>query len=116
MNKARKVLYWAITILCSLVFLFFGGMKFFVVEAHQEMFATYGFPDWMRILTGVLEITCAVFLLIRPLAKIAALLVSFIMIAAAFVHFLNGEYIHIAVPVLIIILMVLLIRWQDSRK
>lgn len=71
----------------ALVFLLFGANK---LSPHGvfwiELFAKIGIGQWFRYSTGILEIICAVFLLVPRTSAIAAALLACTMAGATLAH------------------------------
>jgi putative oxidoreductase len=82
---------WVPRIAMSLFFLSFGSQKF-TDRYWVGVFATIGFGDWFRYLTGSLQIVGAVLLLIPRTALIGAAMLGVTMVGAmlAWMFFLGS--------------------------
>ena len=68
-----------------------GGAKLFGVDELVAMFDQIGFGQWFRYLTGILEVTGAVLMLIPALSKLGNFLLLCIAVGAIATHaFLIG--------------------------
>jgi len=82
---------WVPRIAMSLFFLSFGSQKF--TDRHWiGVFATIGFGDWFRYLTGALQIAGALLLLIPRTAIIGTMVLAMTMVGAmlAWMFFLGS--------------------------
>ena len=83
-----------------LVAAFFGAGVFNAIgtRATRESFARWGYPNWWHLVTGGLEILCAI-LIALPLGRDAGLVLGTIIIAAALLTVLrHREYSDLAPP------------------
>ena len=69
-SKAVNIAIWGVQILTALAFLAVGGSKLTGAPAMVDMFHKIGFGQWFRYLTGSLEVTGAVLLLLPRTAAI----------------------------------------------
>ena len=79
---AKEVAIWTLTLLLVLMFANAGIRKFFESGGWTVMFRRAGFPDWFRILIGVIEVAAAALLLVRRTAAYGAMTVIVVMIGA----------------------------------
>jgi putative oxidoreductase len=116
MNTAKTVGLWVITVLCSLMFLFAGAVKFVDAAKASEQFAQLGYPDWFRILIAVLEIAGAIVLLIPRLAWVGSGVLGVIMVGAVVSLVHVGAYTEAPVPavVFVVLLVITYVRWPHS--
>ena len=85
-NKWLNVGTWGLQILMALVFLGAGAAKLAGAESMVEQFEKIGIGQWFRYLTGAIEISGAVALLIPRFSGFGALLLGGTMIGAIFTH------------------------------
>lgn len=78
-----------ISALLTLAFLVFGGMKFASPQQLLDNFSSWGYPSGSHYLVGLAEVSGAVGLFVRPLAKYAALGLGLLMIGAVATHVLH---------------------------
>ena len=79
---AKETGTWILTVLLVLMFANAGIRKFFENGGWTWMFRHVGFPDWFRILIGVLEAGAAALLLVPRTAAYGALTVIVVMLGA----------------------------------
>jgi putative oxidoreductase len=77
---------WTLQVLLSATFFMAGGAKLFGVEATVKAFAALGLGQWFRYVTGILEVTAAVLLLVPWSSALGALLIVPIMLGAIAAH------------------------------
>ncbi len=111
MTKTTKIISWIIAVLVGLNFIIFGGLKF--LPAFQEGFDTFNLPNWLRIAIGTVEVLFGILLFIPSTARIAGIVLSFICVGAMFTHFLYGQYLSILMPLAILVLLILFVRWRS---
>jgi len=102
----------------GLMFLGAGGSKLAGMEMHVENFKKWGYPDWFRLVTGVVEVAGAALLLAGLLldetavGAAGAFLIAGTMVGGTLTHIRNDEM--PAAPVTIVLgllaLGVLLVR------
>lgn len=83
---ATAAVIWTLTIVCAAMFLFAGGSKLAGAPMMVQLFDTIGVGQWFRYLTGAIEVTSAVLLLIPSLAFYAAAALAVVMIGAIATH------------------------------
>src|SRR4051794_21330852 len=79
---AKEVAVWALTLVLVLMFVNAGIRKFPESGGWTVMFRRAGFPDWFRILIGVIELAAAALLLVPRTAAYGAMTVIAVMIGA----------------------------------
>jgi putative oxidoreductase len=101
---------WTLQILTAAMFLFAGGAKLAGAVGTVAAFDTIGFGQWFRYLTGSLEVTCAILLLIPRASAIGAALLAAIMVGAIATHLfiLGGSP---AVPI-VLLLITTTVAWK----
>jgi len=88
---AKEVVLWIIALLLALVCLRVGWLKvtgniFWVRDFHR-----WGYPDWFRVVIGIIELTSMVLLLIPRFAGYGASLFAVVMLGAIFTHYTHNE-------------------------
>jgi len=91
--RSRKALWfgWALSVLPALLLAFSASMKFIRPPCIGEMFAHLGWPERSVLPLGILELTCALLLLIPRTAVLGAILVAGYMGGAIATHARIGE-------------------------
>jgi putative oxidoreductase len=77
---------WILTIVLSLVFTLAGGVKLIGVPGMVAEFAQIGIGQWFRYVTGLVEVSGAIGLLIPKFRFWAALRIAAVMIGATGVN------------------------------
>jgi len=85
-GKGRLITLWTLSGLVALAFVFVGGGKLAGTAAMVELFDKVGLGQWFRYLTGLLEVTGGIGLLIPRYAFYAAILLVCVMSGAIFTH------------------------------
>jgi uncharacterized membrane protein YphA (DoxX/SURF4 family) len=107
------VVVWILSVLLAAVFATTGISKLIGTEPiGLQAAAMRGFPTWIRIVVGVVEIAGAIGLLIPPVAGIAAALLALLMIPATITQWISGEP-GVFVPVLLLALL-LIVAWRRN--
>ncbi|NMI03608.1 DoxX family protein [Paenibacillus sp. SZ31] len=75
------ILSWILQGLLAAMFIMAGTGKTFGSKMHIEAFTTWGYPQWFRVLTGVIELTAAILLIIGFWVEGAAILGAAISVA-----------------------------------
>ncbi|RKF07720.1 DoxX family protein [Oceaniradius stylonematis] len=107
--KWKNRVAWGAQGLLALAFLAAGSQKIIGTEPMLQMFAAIGLGPLFQYVTGSLEITGAVMLLIPATAFWGAALVSCIMVGAIYTHLavIGGSF----VPALMLLLLACIVLW-----
>src|SRR5690242_16911695 len=84
--RVRSVVLWVVQVGLALSFVMAALPKLSGDPAMTEMFNTLGPGDWLRYLTGALEVAGAIGLLIPRLSGTAALGLTALMVGATFTN------------------------------
>jgi putative oxidoreductase len=108
-SGARKVGLWVLQIVTAVAFLAAGVAKLTGQPMMVETFEKVGVGQWLRYLTGAIEIGAAVLLLIPRLAAVGAALLACTMAGAVLSHrlILGGS----PVPALVLGALAAVILW-----
>ncbi len=82
----KNVTGWIVAVLLAVLFALVGGLKLIGVPAAVKEFEQIGFGQWFRYITGVLEVTGAVGMLIPKYRFWAALQIATIMLGATMIN------------------------------
>jgi putative oxidoreductase len=101
MKTTIKLAGWILAI--ALAFLFFaaGAAKFLGPSIAGAM-ALQGYPDWLRITIGVVEICAALILLVPRTSWYAAGILSLLVASFLALYLWRGEYVQAVVPALVL--------------
>jgi putative oxidoreductase len=105
-NKAAMIISWATAILVSLAFGPAGVVKLVAVPDAVAEFVTWGYPDWFRIVVGVIEVVAVVLLLVPRSRLIGAAVAVVTMLGAVATHLKAAQYDHLPPPIILFALAV----------
>ena len=118
MAKKRAVndfVVWSLSVVLAAVFLLTGVPKLFGLgTVGLQASAMRGFPDWIRLVVGVVETVGAIGLLIPATATFAALALAVLMVPATLTQFASGEG-GIWVPILLLAALIF-VAWRRNMK
>ena len=118
MARARvvdAVIIWALSIALAALFLLAGLPKLLGMESvGLQAAAMDGFPPWVRMLAGLLQVIGAICLLVPPIATIAAVALALLMIPAAATQYI-GHPSLLWVPIVLFVLL-LVVAWRRSAE
>lgn len=82
---------WILTFFLVWVFLRQGYSKFFDDSGWARAFRVWRYPDWFRILIGIVEVSAALLLLVRRFALIGAIMIATVMLGGMATHVYWGR-------------------------
>jgi putative oxidoreductase len=85
-GRAAVVALWVMQIALAAMFLMAGGSKLAGVPAMIAMFDGIGIGQWFRYITGLIEVTAAIALLLPAAARFGAMLLIPTMLGAIAAH------------------------------
>ena len=108
-SKARNITLWVVQALLAAAFLMAGGSKLAGKEQMVAMFQQIGFGQWFRYITGAVEVTGAIMLLIPRATVIGGGLLAVTMIGGIGTHlFLIGGS---PVPAIVLLALASIVVW-----
>ena len=108
-GRVALVAIWLTQIALASMFLFAGGLKLTGAPEMVGLFDVIGIGQWLRYVTGSIEVASAVALLVPASAAFGALLLIPTMVGAVFTHlFIVGGS---AVPATVLLIGSLAIAW-----
>jgi putative oxidoreductase len=109
-TKGLNIVLWILQILAASAFLLAGGLKLAGAEPMVAMFDKIGLGQWFRYLTGGMEVTGAILLLIPATVTLGGALLAVTMVGAIATHLfvLGGS----PVPAIVLFVMVGTVTWQ----
>lgn len=111
--RSDSIVVWILSVLLAAVFATTGIAKLIGMEPiGLQAAAMNGFPQWIRVIVGVVEVVGAVLLLVPGIAAFAAAMLAFLMVPAAITQWVSGEP-GVLFPVLMLILL-LLVAWRRN--
>ncbi len=88
------------------MFIMAGGAKLMGQHSQVEHFAQWGYPLWFVYLTGLIEVSGGICLLIPKAQFYGVVVLSVTMVGAALTHLRAGEMGAFPVPVVLLCLLV----------
>src|SRR5579864_9296063 len=82
-GRASRISLWLTQVALAAVFLMAGGSKLVGVPAMVSLFDALGLGQWFRYVTGVIEVTAGIALLVPAAALFGAMLLVVTMLGAA---------------------------------
>jgi putative oxidoreductase len=118
MQRARAVndfVVWTLSVILAGVFLLAGIPKVLgTAPVGFQAAAMHGFPSGIRIVTGLVEVLCAVGLLIPSVSTVAAACLALLMVPAAATQYMSGES-GLWVPLVVFVLLAF-VAWRRNAK
>lgn len=113
-NKKLRYFSLVLRLFAAVVFLAAGGAKLIGNPMMVDIFQNIGIGQWFRVVTGLVEVSLAIALLIPRLAGLASLLLAITMFFAILTHlFVIGGN---PLPALILLLITLSIAWLNRTS
>ena len=85
-GKALNLTLWCVQALLALTFLGAGSQKLMGAPAMVALFEAVGIGQWFRYVTGILELTGAVLIVVSKTRSIGAALLAAVMLGAITAH------------------------------
>ncbi|WP_186438168.1 DoxX family protein [Cohnella terricola] len=98
MKKWVRIAGWIVVGLTSLFFIQSGIQKLVGTEQMVDMFHELGYPDWSRVVVGLIEIVGAVLLALPRLTFYSAAALGTLMIGAVASELLAGQGLGALLP------------------
>ena len=115
MRLAGSILLWTVSLLTALFFAATGLGKLFGAASMVHNFEVYGYPQWLRIAVGYVEVFGAIGLLAPSFASVAAASLGAVLLGAGYTHLrLGHDDRELAVVALFMLLGVIIgiARWE----
>jgi putative oxidoreductase len=113
-SKPLNIILWAIQLGVAGMFFMAGASKLTGNEQMVQLFQSIGIGQWFRYVTGLMEVTGALLLLIPSLSGLGGLLLTGVMAGALATHFfvIGGD------PTMAIVLLVAsaIIAWGRKNR
>ena len=118
MQRARALndfVVWTLSVILAGVFLLAGVPKVLgTAPVGFQAAAMQGFPSGMRIVVGLVEVICAIGLLVPPVATVSAACLALLMVPAAATQYMSGQA-GLWVPILVLALLAF-VAWRRNAK
>jgi uncharacterized membrane protein YphA (DoxX/SURF4 family) len=114
-KTARIIGAWLPAILLILIFARQGWAKFSDTSGWAAAFRHWGYPDWFRVMIGVLELAGVVLLTLGRTAAFGAMIIIVVMLGAWATHLIfdGGRHMTSEVVPLVLASVVLILRRQQ---
>lgn len=113
-SKTFKYTSLALRLVAAAAFLAAGGAKLVGAPMMVEIFEHIGVGQWFRIVTGLVEVSAAIALLVPFTAGLGGLLLAITMVFAIFTHlFVIGGS---PVPAVVLLLITASIAWLNRAS
>lgn len=117
-HPAMSIALWAVTVPLVLLYLTAGVPKLLGSPDAMAGFEHFGYPQWFRVVVGVVEVVGALALLWPRVTAVAAAALAAVMAGAAWSHVRVGESPDAALPAILCVLLVAIawVRWPDMFR
>lgn len=117
-QKVLQVAGWAVLVVTALFFVMAGGQKLAGSEQMAATFRELGYADWFRVAVGLLEVACAVLLLVPRTTVAAATLLGLLMIGAVTAELRLGNGWQVLLPGqwLVVSVLIVAVKWHRKKK
>jgi putative oxidoreductase len=112
-GRAAIFVLWAAQIALAAMFLFAGGSKLLGTPAMVAMFDAIGWGQWFRYLTGAIETSAGIMLLIPSAAVFGAVLLIPTMIGAVATNLVLGQT---PAPPLVLLVVASAVAWARRKE
>lgn len=112
-RNADALVVWGLSLLLAAAFVTTGVAKLTGTEPiGLQAAAMNGFPSWIRVVVGVVEVGGAIAILVPAVAGFAASLLGLLMIPATITQLVSGQR-GVFVPILMLMLL-LIVAWRRN--
>jgi uncharacterized membrane protein YphA (DoxX/SURF4 family) len=118
MSPQKKAYVWTVSVLIGFLMVFTGLPKVFGGQDWTRNFELWGYPDWMRVLVGWVEVMAGI-LLVWPRSQLfAAGALMVIMAGAFYTRLVYGDFRQWAIPLVIMLLLASIVyaRWPHPTE
>ena len=112
-RRGATIALWAVQIGLAAMFLMAGGSKLTAAPTMVALFDAIGWGQWFRYVTGAIEASAAVALLIPSVAVFGAVLLVPTMIGAIAANLALGQTV---VPPLVLLLVASAVAWSRRKE
>jgi len=116
MRAFGNILAWILAVFLAIVFTYAGGVKLTGARAMVQEFAQIGVGQWLRYLTGILEVSGAIGLLIPKYRFWAALQIAAVMAGATAVNIVILHLPPLARVTAVLMTLLLVLAWLRREQ
>jgi uncharacterized membrane protein YphA (DoxX/SURF4 family) len=113
-GRASLIALWVTQVALALMFLMAGGSKLAGAPQMVSLFGALGLGQWFRYVTGAVEVTAGIALLIPSAAIFGALLLIPTMLCATLVNLFVVP--ASPVPTIVLLLLAAVVAWARRRQ
>lgn len=107
----RNIAAWILAVMMALCFVYAGGAKLIGMRGMVQEFEQIGFGQWLRFLTGILEVSGAIGILIPRFCFWSALQIAVVMVGATFTNLTILHMPTVAPLTAILLVLALTLAW-----
>jgi putative oxidoreductase len=107
----RNIAAWILAVLMAIIFTSAGGAKLIGTSGMIREFEQIGFGQWLRYVTGLLEVSGAIGMLIPKVRFWAALQIAAIMVGATVTNLTILHLPSLALVTAVLLVLVLSLAW-----
>jgi uncharacterized membrane protein YphA (DoxX/SURF4 family) len=111
LTPMRNIAAWILTVLMALIFVYAGGIKLIGMRGMVQEFERIGFGQWLRYLTGILEVSGAIGILIPRFRFWSALQIALVMAGATFTNLSILHMPNLAPLTAVLLVLALTLAW-----
>jgi putative oxidoreductase len=108
-TKGWEIGVMVVSILLTIVFVIAGGAMVAGTDAYVESFQRWGYPQWSRVMIGLIAVACSVGLWVPRMRAIAAAGIVVTMIGTLITHMRHDPAQTVGIPLLLLVLATFLI-------
>jgi uncharacterized membrane protein YphA (DoxX/SURF4 family) len=105
-----KAAFWTITVLIGALFVFSGAMKLLARGQVVQLFAHWGYPAWLAMLVGAVELLAGIAIFVPGTRRLAAWVIIVLTLGSAVTHVRAAEYPSLIVNSLVLLGCIFTIR------
>ena len=113
LGRASLIALWLTQVALAVMFLMAGGSKLVGVPAMVGLFDALGLGQWFRYVTGVIEVTSGIALLVPSAALFGAMLLIPTMLGATVANLFLGQS---PAPPLVLLLVAAAVAWTRRNQ
>ncbi len=95
-KRVRLPVVWLLGLYFATLYIRMGWIKFDPDGFFTRAFARWGYPEWLRLGVGCIEVTGGAMLIVPWTATLGALAIACVMVGAWITWYVNGHYVNVA--------------------
>ena len=115
-KKARLLIAWLLGLYLARVYITMGWIKFDPHGFWTAAFERWGYPAWLRLAVGGIEVVGSAMLSVPWTATVGALAVAGVMVGAWITRYFDGRYVDVAwISCYLVALLWIAYEWREFR-